>query len=373
MLPGCRGGLAGLEGEEERGEGLRFNMGSLHRKGEMRRTWKSSLGVTVGVALMVVGVAGAGLAQAIDPLESGRTYTSWLYDGAVEPLFAVLSDELRDGLGGEAGLRAFSGQVASQLGEEAEVLFEHAAELGGESYYVRTARFQRFGGEVVVAWFFDDQGEVSSFYVRPRPAEAPTEYERRATVAPLRLPFTGEWIVFWGGRRVELNYHAATPDQRFAYDIVAVENGRRFKGEGQRNEDYYCFGRPILAPADGRVVVAVDGVPDNVPGEMNPNDPPGNHVVLDHGTGEYSFLAHFREGTVRVRPGDTVASGDVLGECGNSGNSSEPHLHYHLQTTPDFAAGLGLPAQFHDYLADGEPVDRGEPIQGQRIMPARDR
>ena len=110
-----------------------------------------------------------------------------------------------------------------------------------------------------------------------------------------------------------------------------------------------------------------NGVADNVPGVMNAQVPMGNHVILDHGNGEFSFLCHFRQGTVLVKPGDTVKAGDVLGRAGNSGNSSEPHLHYHLQDSGEFGKGRGLPAPFTGYRADGKPVDRGEPVKGQTI------
>jgi murein DD-endopeptidase MepM/ murein hydrolase activator NlpD len=148
---------------------------------------------------------------------------------------------------------------------------------------------------------------------------------------------------------------------------VVVRDGARHRGEGRANEDYHCWGLPIVAPAAGTVVGMRDDMADNVPGRMDASVPPGNHVVLDHGDDEYSFLAHLQQGSVRVQVGDVVASGDTLGLCGNSGNSSEPHLHYHLQTTPDFGKGEGLPAQFLHYVADGEPVARGEPVQGQAV------
>jgi murein DD-endopeptidase MepM/ murein hydrolase activator NlpD len=92
-------------------------------------------------------------------------------------------------------------------------------------------------------------------------------------------------------------------------------------------------------------------------------------VILDHGNGEFSLLAHLRRGSVAVRPGATVAAGQKLGECGNSGNTSEPHLHYHLQNTAVFGRAEGLPAQFMVYTADGRPVTRGEPVRGQTIHP----
>lgn len=112
---------------------------------------------------------------------------------------------------------------------------------------------------------------------------------------------------------------------------------------------------------------ATDGLSDNKPGVMDRDHPTGNHVILDHGNGEFSFLAHLKQGSVAVKVGDRVKPGDKLGLCGNSGNTSEPHLHYHLQTTAKFGAGEGLPAQFLNYIADGKEVARGEPVQGQTI------
>lgn len=344
--------------------------------------WKAM--VRVSLAVVVVGMSttagwgwnpgGRGKPleyRGPDPREAGRTYTTWFYDGELTRLWSVLGDELRALFGGEEGLRVFRGQVMEQLGEEVAVLGEYSADLGGEGSYARTSRFEAFNAPVVTQFSFDDAGTVTEFVIQPRPSEVPSGYEEYRTHAELRLPFEGEWLVYWGGRHVEENYHAAVFDQRYAYDLVAVEDGRRYRGDGRRNEDYACFGRPIVAPAAGVVVLVLDGVPDNVPGEMNPAMPAGNYVVLDHGMGEYSFLAHLREGSVQVTEGERVESGTLLGECGNSGNTSEPHLHYHLQTTPELGAGAGLPAQFNDYLADGERVERGESVRGQRIR-ARD-
>lgn len=189
------------------------------------------------------------------------------------------------------------------------------------------------------------------------------------TRTPLRLPFQGEWYVLWGGRERSANVHVITMDQRFAYDFLVGVNGQSNTGDGSVNEQYYCFGRPVVAPGAGVVVEASDGVEDNKPGERSSGHPLGNFVVIDHGNGEFSFLAHLRRDSVAVKTGDPVKPGDRLGACGNSGNSTEPHLHYHLQTTGRFAGGEGLPAQFLDYVADGREVARGEPRRGQTIRP----
>jgi murein DD-endopeptidase MepM/ murein hydrolase activator NlpD len=69
---------------------------------------------------------------------------------------------------------------------------------------------------------------------------------------------------------------------------------------------------------------------------LNKKQPKGNYVIIDHGNGEYSFLAHLKKGSMVVAVGDSLKSGQFIGLCGNSGNSSEPHLHYHLQNKPIF-------------------------------------
>ena len=104
-----------------------------------------------------------------------------------------------------------------------------------------------------------------------------------------------------------------------------------------KNEDFYTFGMEIIAPADGKVTFASNDVPDNKkPGKidsdvfMKMSDPisafPGNNVIIDHGNGEFSFLAHMKMGSVSVKTGDTVKAGQVIGLLGNSGNSDGPHF-----------------------------------------------
>jgi murein DD-endopeptidase MepM/ murein hydrolase activator NlpD len=90
--------------------------------------------------------------------------------------------------------------------------------------------------------------------------------------------------------------------------------------------------------------------------------------VLDLGHGEFALLAHLRRGSVRVRTGQRVRAGTLLGLCGNSGNTSEPHLHFHVQDRAKlFGAARGLPATFVDYRADGRRIARGTPRQGEFV------
>jgi hypothetical protein len=306
----------------------------------------------------------------LDVVAEGRAVAAQLAAGETGALWERMTPELQGLFGSADGLAAFRRQVEAQLGTEQEVLDEEEDRAEGVRIYVRTARYEKLGTPILLRVVLDAQGAIAGMLVRPVPTEAPSEHLERETKTALSLPFEGEWHVFWGGRTLAQNYHAAYPDQRFAYDILALVDGKSHTGEGTRNEDYHCWDRAILAPGAGKVVAAVDGVEDNVPSRMNPRQPVGNLVVIDHGNGEFSFLAHLREGTVAVEVGQEVTAGTPLGRCGNSGNSSEPHLHYHLQDTPEFGKGVGLPAQFLDYVADGGPVARGEPVKGQAVRPA---
>ncbi|MCA9690535.1 MAG: M23 family metallopeptidase [Myxococcales bacterium] len=186
------------------------------------------------------------------------------------------------------------------------------------------------------------------------------------------FPSTGEWTVGHGGRRRATNYHHGSRKQRYAYDIGVHEGGRSRRGSGKRNEDYFCYGRPVLAPAPGVVVQAIDGVPENRPGTKGKAG--GNGVVIDHGFGEMSSLWHFIPGSVMVRVGDRVELGQPLGKVGNSGQSTNPHIHFHVSTRERRNDGFGLPAPFVDVYVDGIWHDKAMPVRDERVrgtMPQR--
>ncbi|NOS99731.1 MAG: M23 family metallopeptidase [Phycisphaerales bacterium] len=302
-----------------------------------------------------------------DPTERGRAYTALFYDGKVDQVWEHFGEAMKTALVSKEQLQTFRDQVNEQIGEEAAVVNEEVIRAGSFHVYSRHARFKKFAEVIEVNWTFDDKGVVEGFYIRPQQKPAETQYLDHKTKTDLRLPFDGAWFVFWGGRTIAENYHVVAKDQRFAYDLVIMKDGSSHSGDGTSNEQYHAFGKPIVAPGAGVVAAAVDGLPDNPPGEMDAKNAAGNNVVIDHGDGEFSFLAHLQKGSVKVKKGQTVQAGDALGLCGNSGNTSEPHLHYHLQTTAVSHYGEGLPAQFQNYIADGQPISRGEPTKGQTI------
>jgi hypothetical protein len=215
---------------------------------------------------------------------------------------------------------------------------------------------------------FDSKDNIYRFSVVTQPREASTRQTGYETKTPLRLPFEGEWYVASGGRTINYNHHVVARDQRFACDFT-IRKGlamqKPSQDEKSRIEHYHCFGDEILAPAPGIIIQIENSVKDVPP--YQPGKGPGNYVIIDHGNNEYSFLAHFKKKSVVVKPGDRVDSGQLLGLCGNSGHSSIPHLHYHLQNTPHWGEGEGLPAQFQSYLADGVLVQKGEPLWHQQV------
>jgi murein DD-endopeptidase MepM/ murein hydrolase activator NlpD len=239
---------------------------------------------------------------------------------------------------------------------------------------VYLADFRRGGRTVGLSVEVDGSGTIGAIALTPRQPLGRDPFAGRRLTARLSLPFRGTWWVFWGGPTERQNYHAVAADQRHAYDFVVWRDGSTHRGAGTRNADYWAWGRPLLAPADAVVVAVRDGVRDNRPlVELeNRRAPAGNHVVLDLGRGEFALLAHMRRGSVRVRRGMRVRRGDVLGLCGNSGNSSEPHLHFHVQDRRElFGAARGRRVQFVGYDADGRRVRRGSPVQGQFVAPTR--
>jgi murein DD-endopeptidase MepM/ murein hydrolase activator NlpD len=164
--------------------------------------------------------------------------------------------------------------------------------------------------------------------------------------------------------------------QHFAYDITGLGTPRLdlIKSNGETNDDYLGWGREVLAPAGGVVLYARNDVGDNPkPGTVDPDALAklpdamwavgGNCVVIDHGNGEFSFLAHMQHGSVRVKKGDRLEQGAVIGLLGNSGNSQAPHLHYHLMAGPAIFRSDPLPSRFEN--ADVPVPKRGQYMEAK--------
>jgi murein DD-endopeptidase MepM/ murein hydrolase activator NlpD len=298
----------------------------------------------------------------------GRQLTQWFFAGELDSVRAGFDAQMSRAFSPQQ-MQTFLAQLREQLGSEKRVVDEREGVRDGKRIYSRLCEYEKAPILFEVQWTFDAEDRVAGFFIRPPTSAFPSPHLDYQTKTPLQLPFHGSWLVVWGGRTVGLNYHAAAPDQRFACDFLVRRDNSTHAGDGADNTQFYAFGQEVLAPAAGTVVAAVDGIADNVPGRTNSDQPLGNHVILDHGNGEFSFLAHLQQGSIQVKPKQKVASGAVLGRCGNSGRATEPQLHYHLQATGEPFRGEGLPAFFVGYQADGKLVERGEPLQGQTVSP----
>lgn len=150
------------------------------------------------------------------------------------------------------------------------------------------------------------------------------------TYVSLQLPFYGEWHVSQGykGKITHLE------DWENALDfVVQDEVEQTYKVPGTQVSDFYCYNLPVLAPADGYITEVADGIEDNDVNDVNLSSNWGNTVVIKHADGLFTKLAHLRKNSITVKINDFVKAGQVIGTCGNSGRSPEPHIHFQAQAT----------------------------------------
>lgn len=298
-------------------------------------------------------------------LSVGRGYVRALMQGDAN---AVFSRAVKERVGSLDAVKGFSARVRG-FGAETRVISEGLATANGLTVYRRSMAVTNYARGVKVEISMDDEGRVVNLAMDLAREAAPTTSGAYRTLAPLRLPLDGPWYVLWGGRTWDDNKHAAVSDMRYALDLLISRGGGSFAGRGNRNEDFFAWQQPVFSPGAGRVVVAQDGVADNVPNHPVAGNLYGNFIVIDHGTGEFSLLAHLEKGSVRVKVGEVVSAGQPLAHVGNSGMSTEPHLHYHLMDNADWHKAQGLPAQFDLFVRNGQTVERGEPRRGDTIAP----
>jgi len=158
---------------------------------------------------------------------------------------------------------------------------------------------------------------------------------KNAHLAKIQLPFWGEWFVSQGydGKITHIG------DWGKALDFVIIdETTQTYQNLGTQREDFYCYNKPVIAPLDGYVYTIVNTVEENEIGEVNTTENWGNTIILNHLNGLFSKISHIKKDTFKVAIGEYVTKGTVLGTCGNSGRSPEPHIHFQLQTLPQIGA-----------------------------------
>ena len=204
---------------------------------------------------------------------------------------------------------------------------------------------------------------------RARAEPAAAAAAAAAAAVELTLPFEGTWGVVQGfdGSGTHHGYAA------FALDFAPPQDVEQFARLPQpRLQDFACWGRPVLAPADGRVVRVASGFPDLRPYAKAPRrSGGGNFVIIQHAPHLFSELVHLQARSVRVAVGQEVRRGQVIGACGNSGNARTPHLHLGLLTSiSPITTGRARLSRYEVRGADGRwvPGD-GEPREGQWVRP----
>jgi len=235
------------------------------------------------------------------------------------------------------------------------------------------------GGLALIAHAKDAAG-------KPVDARASLRVENHASPNDYAFPLAGTSYV--GAGPSLHSHHRWAVNEEFALDLGALGgDGKTHKGNGTHLDDYYAYGHDVLAVADGTVVeTAADGTEANDrlrrPGESADDFQKrtlsaqsellaksykaviGNYVVIRHAGGEYSHYAHLKQGSVRVKAGDTVARGQAIGQLGQTGNSTEPHLHFQLTDGPDPMYSRGIPIVFKDLVVEaldlvGRPLQTG--------------
>lgn len=243
----------------------------------------------------------------------------------------------------EIDLASFSQVADSALAEVTSFHSKSHFKLNGAQHLSWTDDTEQLGLQAL----FDEDDTILTLLIQPLISYPDTD--ENFTETEFILPFKGEWFVYWGGTNVMENYHYALPMQRYAYDFLRVQDEFSFAGDQTKNESYYAYGEEVIAPAAGKIVKVIDEIDDNTPfGEMNPMQPTGNYVVIDHGNDEFSHLAHFQKGSITVHEGDQVEAGDLLGLSGNSGNSSEAHIHFQVSDGPEMEQSTSLRIRFKE-------------------------
>lgn len=289
--------------------------------------------------------------------------------------------------------------IASYSGAELEGMIARPGQTVAEKVKVAPGAFA-----IVYMWLNFDKVEGMPAKISHRIAMKIGDYPEgitldgvpvsvnRAPVVVISPPLRGEnWVAGNGPSSTSQHRRAFIPidgrayiSQRFAIDWVEMNpDGKTYQGDSTDNKNYRAYGTEIHAVADGVVTQVKDGIPQNIP-----NKPPvvpitletigGNHVITEIGSGLYAFYAHMQPGSIRVKVGDNVRRGQVLGLLGNSGNSTEPHLHFHICNANSELGCEGLPYAFAEYKLEGKGESwkssdsHGAPTKREMEIPTED-
>lgn len=276
-----------------------------------------------------------------------------------EEIFNMFGPEMKAALPVEKTVTMFTDQISAMAGKIDTMVFSKTRQTA----HIYKTTFEKIVLDVVIS--LDSENNINGLFLQPHKPDNLPVLERNTT--KMILPFNEEWYVFWGGTSVDKNYHVAYDNQKYAYDIMMVKDGVSHKGDPKVIDNYYVFGKDIIAPCDAQVVQVITGVKDNIPGEMNPAQLTGNTVVLKTANNEFLLFAHLQEKSVVVTEGQEVKQGDLLGKCGNSGNTTEPHLHLSLQNVQDMGIATGGKLYFDRIMVNGEIKEDYLPEKNDKV------
>ncbi len=173
---------------------------------------------------------------------------------------------------------------------------------------------------------------------------------KQKTPVSLQLPFFGAWQV----TQAHNGEHTHKGLWQHAWDFMILDEDQKiYKNDGDFLEDYYCYGKAVVAPADGYVDDLIDNIPDNIIGEVDTKNNWGNTIIIRHTDHLYTKLSHLVPESFTVKKGDKVVAGQIVGKCGNSGRSPYPHLHFQVQATP-FIGSPTIDYPIGHYLLKGK-------------------
>lgn len=306
-----------------------------------------------------------------NPLLLERVELQFIRKGEVVQSRSILAQDLAT-----RALRAFS-LFESGVLKEAEKEFR-LGELFRNAKLSRTNRLEANTGILIRNQYLQFSDDVEKFrIVAIGRSDNGTMSRSTAEIAVLNyqtktrffFPLSGTWYV--SNATDPSGTHRWGIGQEFAYDLVRVDaDGNSGKGDETKAESYYAYGQEVSAPADGKVYEVRDGVDDTPMVQFSDSDPAvtmkrlieyqtklrkqygvrgtdGNYIIVDHGNNEYSVMDHLMKGSIRVRRGDSVKQGQVIAQVGQSGLSTEPHLHFEVVSDPDPFKQRGLPISFY--------------------------
>ncbi|MCA0133916.1 DUF3887 domain-containing protein [Winogradskyella alexanderae] len=268
-------------------------------------------------------------------------YNKLNYDGIHSML-----DEAMESLIPKGKMTDFMNTVRSNFGMIKTMRFY---DINNSAHVYRTT-FEK--AVVDISFSLNKKNQITGLFIPRNSFENSSVLKRNAT--KMIFPFKEEAFVYWGGKTEDVNYHMTDLNQQYALDILMVANGAPYKGDSTKNESYFVFGRDIIAPCDAKVVKVIDGIKDNVPGEVNRADITGNTIILETERKEYLLFAHIKMNSILFKEGDWVKQGQVIAKCGNSGNTTQAHLHFQLQNTNDLFNTIGAELYFDEIIVNGE-------------------